>query len=411
MSWYRSFLIVAVVGLFMSAAQATTIYVDDDNCPGPGDGSELNPYCSIQTAIDIAVDMDEIVVAPGTYFETIDFFGKAIWLHSSDGPEVTIIDGQDEGSVVTCTTGEGPDTVLEGFTITGGRGYCGPRRCWGGGMSNHGSSPTVTHCTFSGNTAGFGGGMYNAGGNPTLTGCMFLDNVAFKLCGDPPLTIPCGSGGGMHNSQSDPTLTECTFHSNAANGGGGGVFNSESNPTVTDCTFIGNSGGWLGGGGMRNWYNSNPTVTDCTFNDNIAQSIGGGMANWNNSPTVTDCKFSGNTASLGGGMYNFDSSLTVTDCKFMDNSAEHDGGGMYNYGGSNPMVTDCRFEGNTAYEGNGGGMLNENSNPTITDSLYCENTPDDIWGDWDGADNTFRMFCPPYAFDRSGDGGTSEVLK
>ena len=76
-------LICAVTVLAVSTAQADTIFVDDDNCPGPGDGSELDPYCSIQTAIDAAVDTDEIVVAPGTYFETIDFLGKAITLRSS----------------------------------------------------------------------------------------------------------------------------------------------------------------------------------------------------------------------------------------------------------------------------------------------------------------------------------------
>jgi hypothetical protein len=69
----RNLLVVAVVAVF-SSAHADTIYVDV-NCPGPGDGSELNPYCSIQTAIDNAVDTDEIIVAPGTYFETIDFLG------------------------------------------------------------------------------------------------------------------------------------------------------------------------------------------------------------------------------------------------------------------------------------------------------------------------------------------------
>ena len=72
----------------------------------PGD------FPTIQAAIENAVDMDEIVVAPATYFETINFLGKAIWLHSSDGPEVTIIDAQQTGTVVTCDTGEGLDTVL-----------------------------------------------------------------------------------------------------------------------------------------------------------------------------------------------------------------------------------------------------------------------------------------------------------
>ncbi len=110
-------LICAVTVLAVSTAQAATIHVDDDNCPGPGSGSERDPYCSIQTAIDNAVDTDEIVVAPGTYFETINFLGKAIWLHSSDGEEVTTIDGAGNLHVVQCVSGEGSDTVLHGFTI------------------------------------------------------------------------------------------------------------------------------------------------------------------------------------------------------------------------------------------------------------------------------------------------------
>ncbi len=89
---------------------------------GSADIINVGPGDSIQAAIDAAVDGDEIVVAPGTYFETIDFLGKAITLRSSNGPEVTIIDAQGVGSVVTCDSGEGPGTVLEGFTITGGTG-------------------------------------------------------------------------------------------------------------------------------------------------------------------------------------------------------------------------------------------------------------------------------------------------
>ncbi len=113
--------IMAVVGVF-SSANADLIFVDDDNCPGPGSGMEGDPYCSIQTAIDAAVVTDEIVVAPGTYFETINFLGKAITLRSSDGPEVTTIDAEGMGTVVTCESGEVQDTVLDGFTVTGGTG-------------------------------------------------------------------------------------------------------------------------------------------------------------------------------------------------------------------------------------------------------------------------------------------------
>ncbi|MHC4384915.1 MAG: hypothetical protein ACYS0J_19070, partial [Planctomycetota bacterium] len=75
---------------------------------------------SIQAAIDVANGGDEVVVAPGTYVETIDFSSKAITVRSSGGAALTIIDAHGVGSVVTCQSGEGPGTVLEGFTLTGG---------------------------------------------------------------------------------------------------------------------------------------------------------------------------------------------------------------------------------------------------------------------------------------------------
>jgi len=106
-------LICAVILLAVGTAQADTIYVDA-NCPG-GDGSIGNPYCSIQTAIDNAVAMDEVVVAPGTYVEAINFDGKAVWLRSSDGADVTTIHANGPpgaDTAVTCNSAEGPDHQL-----------------------------------------------------------------------------------------------------------------------------------------------------------------------------------------------------------------------------------------------------------------------------------------------------------
>ncbi len=295
-------LICAVTVLAVSTAQAATIHVDDDNCPGPGDGSELDPYCSVQTAIDNAVDTDEIVVAPGTYFETINLLGKAIWLHSSGGPDVTTIDAQqmngyglglaghpDAGSVVTCDSREGSDTVLEGFALTDGTGTFVEMILRGGGMYNVGSSPTVTNCMFIGNSArlfGMGGGMYNESSSPTVTNCTFSGNSA-------------GDGGGMHNrTGSSPTVTNCTFSGNFVSGAftrgsGGGMYNLGSSPTVTNCSFSGNSA-FDTGGGMYN-KSSSPTVTNCTFSGNTANGFGGGGGMYNFGrpfpamPTVSNC--------------------------------------------------------------------------------------------------------------------------
>ena len=89
-------------------------------------------YNSIQSAIDDANDDDVVTVGAGTYIENIDFLGKAITVQSANpnDPNVvaaTIIDGSNSvdpnyGSVVIFRNGEDANSILSGFTITGGTG-------------------------------------------------------------------------------------------------------------------------------------------------------------------------------------------------------------------------------------------------------------------------------------------------
>ncbi len=379
-------LICAVTVLAVSTVQADTINVPADQP-------------TIQAGINAAVNGDEIIVAPDTYLEAINFLGKAITLRSSDGPEVTTINGvSGYFHMVLCVSGEGADTVFDGFTVTGGKADGGGINDSGGGMFNLDSSPTVVNCTFIGNLAdSVGAGMFNDGSSPTVTGCTFSESWAmsagggmFNLNGSSPTVTNCtfseneafnaplgGDGGGMANDGSNPTVTNCTFTGNNSGGSGGGMYNIESSPTVTNCTFSGNSAG--SGGGMHNRDNSSPTVANCTFIGNSAD-IGGGMDNISfSSPTVNNCTFSSNLATnRGGGMSNSSSSSpTVTNCTFSGNSARR-GGGMRNGGMSDPTVTGCTFIANTAFStatssGRGGGMYSEGSDPTVIDCIFSGN--------------------------------------
>jgi hypothetical protein len=244
-------------------SQAGTWTVDDD---GKAD------FDNIQAAIDAAIDGDKILVYPGTYTSTagevVDMRGKEIWLHSSAGAEVTIIDGEQTRRGIVCDNQEPSNTIIEGFTITNGYNSNG------GGIYCFNSSPSLTDCAFTENTATGGGGMYNNYySNPTVTNCTFTGNTAIADC------------GGMAN-------------------------NNNSNPTVTNCTFTGNTAN-DDGGGMRNTGNSAPTLTNCTFENNTASRGGGMCTRYDSSPTLDGCTFTGNTASDGGGMYTDDSSTTT----------------------------------------------------------------------------------------------------
>ena len=213
---------------------------------------------TIQAGIDAAQNGDEVVVAPGTYNEAINFQGDAITLRSSGGPDVTIIDATGlSDRVVRCILGEGPDTVLQGFTLTGGDAG------FGGGMWNVNSSPTIRGCRFVGNSAIHAAGMYNDGSSPTVTNCTFSGNTALS------------DGGGMYNANnSNPVVTNCTFSGNTAASIGGGMYNLSGSSTVTNCTFSGNSS--ADGGGMANV--SNLSVVNSVVWGNNGGSFGGPQA-------------------------------------------------------------------------------------------------------------------------------------
>ena len=310
-----------MLAVSLAVALVTTARADILHVPGD--------FLTIQEAIVAAMDGDEVEVHPGTYNETINFLGKAITVRSSDGADVTTIHAGGSDTVVTCDSGEGADTVLSGFVITGGSAVLG------GGMLIINSSPTVTNCTFSENSALVaGGGMLSMErSSPTIINCVITRNTVDKFFGGgiviaiegTALLIDCiisdntvqlGPGGGIAvGSTSILIVTNCQITGNVAGTHGGGVYCEPGTVTISNSTILGNSA--IDGGGMFNFSGSSPTISNCTFSGNLAtEGNGGAMYNDASSPTVSNSTFNGNLAAgEGGGIY----SRTVGSLPRLDN--------------------------------------------------------------------------------------------
>ncbi len=236
-------------------------------------------YTNIQDAIDAAVNGDTVLVAPGTYVENIDFKGKAITVTSSGGAVMTTIDGNQAGSVVLFNNGEGPDSVLEGFTVTNGNVK------YGGGIFCNNSSPTITNNTITGNAAQWGGGGISCeDSSPVIRNNTIAGNLA-------------DMGGGIHCYYSFPTITNNTITGNATAWRGGGVHCSYSSPAIKNNTLFGNSADF--GGGIF-CEHSSPSVMNNTISGNTAADFGGGiMSYFISSPIIMNTIFWGNDALEG----------------------------------------------------------------------------------------------------------------
>jgi len=159
--------------------------------------------------------------------------------------------GQNSFHVVRLGNGATADTVLDGFTLTGGWGNgsdVGVEHTGGGGLLcladgvGQSCSPTLRNLAFRGNLAMTGGGMACLAQNQAICS-PHIENVAFV--GNLALLGGGMLSGGSTGGTSKPTLDNATFSGNFAGYGGGGFGSigsdgGSSNPILRNVTFNGN---------------------------------------------------------------------------------------------------------------------------------------------------------------------------
>jgi parallel beta-helix repeat protein len=227
---------------------------------------------TIQGAISAAANGDTVQVAPGTYVENLNFLGKAIVVTSEQGPNVTIIDGNQAGPVVTFASGEGRQSVLYGFTVRNGNASGSASS--GGGIRIANSSPTITGNYIIYNSAGNGGGgIAISFGSPMVQGNFINSNGQTS-----------GYSGGV--------------------GGGGIAIVGAASAQIINNTVSNNSWYSSSGGGITLFAAGTPTIQNNIVSNNSAYSQGGGFYIVNQSDAaIVQNLIIGNTAGTGGGVY------------------------------------------------------------------------------------------------------------
>ncbi len=359
-------------------------------------------YTSIQAAINSSADGDTVLVDESTYFENINFRGKAIVVASyfiidGDSSHIsnTIIDGSqhthpDSGSVVTFSAGEDTSSVLSGFTIRGGSGtlWTNPFNALlraGGGIfcaSDFGatiSNNRIIDNQISTDEIGVGGGIFCVG-----------EGFIFRLSRNAisgnrvTTTAAAGGGGGILISGidaraylTDNKISDNRLSANNGTGQGGGMYidgsgieihvtgNVFERDSVIAQSFAAGAGGYI-------W--SSDSLESSIFRENIFRE--------NIADAIDD-------NGVGGGLFLSNTAdIVVENNLFENNTAKSIAGrgfggglGLQDSGdpaGDFPRVSGNRFLKNTASSlfdyGIGGGAGINNSTAIVTRNYFQENT-------------------------------------
>ena len=240
-------------------------------------------YNTIQNAVNHALSGDDIVVYPGTYYENISIAWKAVNLKSLNGPQSTILHGNNSGSVVSFY-GDYYDSALynhssiEGFTITGGTGW---------NICSGEYSPSFP-CPSKG-----GGGIIIYAPAPRISNCIITKN---SLTGD---LMDVGSAifiyAGTGKSGENTIISNCVISDNVTGGRiySAAIYSEYGNPLITNCTIVNNAPV-----GMRAYDSSSSPVIKNTILWNNGDDLNGipsGMISYSN---IQDGDFKGTNGNI-----------------------------------------------------------------------------------------------------------------
>jgi hypothetical protein len=384
----RAVWILLTLSWVVPASFSATIHVDQANVSGVEDGTEAFPYATIEAGIGNAASGDKVVVAPGTYKESLVMRDGINVLGA--GWRTTIIDATiHRGSAVTFDrTRLAP--LLSGFTITGGSGdqrsdIGGVPVTIGGGILILNSSPIIRDNMIAGNVLDdgycLGAGVYidaQASDHPMIENNFIIDNLALSST-----VADEGRGGAIYATVKNggATISGNRIEGNRAFEGGGVMVDNMSNATATieRNTFRNNEAVHGAGLWLSDSDDSTTPVINNLFVENhsdAASATGGGIrvrAVGTGFLHVVNNTFAHNSLLLGSGaaMWLEDSAATTLQSLIANNIF------AFNQGLAGGGIDHTAFSGtirNNDLHGNVGGDLYDagGSTATLVDNLFVD---------------------------------------
>jgi len=427
-------------------ADPITYYVDRNGGSDSNDGTSWGQaFATLQQALTLATNTDEIWIAEGTYYpdegggatdddrsasftvtgaqDGLEIYGGFqsgdTFADRSPASHPVVLSGDigtaddnsdnsfhvllfDGGNIIGDDVSPNVTTAtrLDGVTVTAGNADGSLADNKGGGLLCDGSgpgnacSPTIANATFTNNTADSGGGIYNHGeggaSSPTIDNVLFTDNTAFSF------------GGAINNfaleGASSPEIVNSTFANNSSSDDGGAIFNDgatgSASPQITNVTFSGNTASDEGGAMFNLGFGgtSSPQIANATFTNNSATD-GGAILNWG----------------LDDGASNGTSDPQITNVTFSGNSASNQGGAILNRvtsgGTSTPTIENTILHGNSATN-SGDEIFNDGVTPTLRHTLIEGGCPSGA----DCGDGSTILNADPLFLDPNDSDGDDDVF-
>lgn len=283
-------------------------------------------FPTIQAALDVATENDEILVSPGTYNENLIWPKEinGIKLIGIGGSDQTIIDGGEQGPCLVIDNNFSPITIddqteIRGFTV---------------------QNPVSTSEFLGDNAAGFR--IIKA--SPKLSDLVFRDNYILGTS---------TAGVGLYLSAYKGELRDCHFYNNYCNSAGEGLgvrnhgtglyIGAIDTVRLIDCTFEGNmtdGADWAYGAGLfvSAVDQSALYISNCSFENNVSRARlngNGGAAYLQGVDLkvfIDDSNFIANEAidssdqrQATGGAIDFSergAGVTISNCTFINNKGE-----------------------------------------------------------------------------------------